>query len=108
MSTDRCRRRRSIVLDVIDVQSLTQPRPSVTFVVGVQGPGPGQGATTAPADLRRGPAPPGPQAQNRMALGVKGGGMWGQWYTLSPPPPVGEMPKTRLTRSEGPPTPSPG
>ena len=52
--------------------------------------------------------PPGPQAQNRMALGVKGGGMLGQWYTLSPSPPVGEMPKTRLTRSEGPPTPSPG
>ena len=50
----------------------------------------------------------GPQAQNRMALGVKGGGMWGQWYTLSPPPPVGAMPKPRLTRSEGPPTPSPG
>ena len=77
----------------------------------------------SPADLRRGPAPPcpglrrpgdpgvhppGPQAQNRMALGVKGGGMWGQWYTLSPPPPVGAMPKPRLTRSEGPPTPSPG
>ena len=38
--------------------------------------------------------PPGPQAQNRMALGVKGGGMLGQWYTLSPPPPVGAMPKT--------------
>ena len=28
----------------------------------------------------------GPQAQNRMALGVKGDGMLGQWYTLSPPP----------------------
>ena len=75
--------------------------------------GPGPGATTAPADLRRPRAirestPPGPQAQTRMALGVKGGGMLGQWYTLSPPPPVGEMPKTRLTRSEGPPTPSPG
>ena len=56
----------------------------------------------------RGPAPPGPQAQNRMALGVKGGGMLGQWYTLSPPPPVGAETKTGLTRSEGPPTPSPG
>ena len=52
--------------------------------------------------------PPGPQAQNRMALGVKGGGMLGQWYTLSPTPPVGEMPKTRLPRSEAPPTPSRG
>ena len=51
---------------------------------------------------------PPPQAQNRMALGVKGGGMLGQWYTLSPTPPVGEMPKTRLTRSEAPPTPSRG
>ena len=70
--------------------------------------GPGPGATTAPADLRPAPAPPGPQAQNRMALGVKGGGMLGQWYTLSPPPPVGAMPKTRLTRSEAPPTPSRG
>ena len=37
--------------------------------------------------------PPGPQAQNRMALGVKGGGMLGQWYTLSPPPPVGQCQK---------------
>ena len=54
------------------------------------------------------PTPPGPQAQNRMALGVKGGGMLGQWHTLSPPPPVGAMPKLRLTRPEGPPTPSPG
>ena len=52
--------------------------------------------------------PPGPQARNRMALGVKGGGMLGQWYTLSPPPPVGAMQKPRLPRSEGPPTPSPG
>ena len=33
MSTDRYLRRRSIVLDVIDAQSLTKPRPSVTFVV---------------------------------------------------------------------------
>ena len=78
---------------------------------GVQGPGPG--ATTSPADLRPAPAPPGPQAQNRMAqnrmaLGVKGGGMLGQWYTLSPSPPVGAMPKTGLTRSEAPPTPSRG
>ena len=47
-------------------------------------------------------------AWSDRALGVKGGGMLGQWYTLSPPPPVWEMPKTRLTRSEGPPTPSPG
>ena len=47
-------------------------------------------------------------AWSDRALGVKGGGMLGQWYTLSPTPPVGEMPKTGLTRSEGPPTPSRG
>ena len=43
-----------------------------------------------------------------MALGVHGAGMLGQWYTLSPTPPVTAMAKTRLTRSEAPPTPSPG
>ena len=74
--------------------------------------GPGPGATTAPADLWRGPGspvpglrspgdpgvhPPGPQAPNRMALGVKGAGcgasgtpclrprLWGNAKTPSNP-----------------------
>ena len=36
MSRDHYRRRRSIVLDVIDAQSLNQPRRSVTCVVDLQ------------------------------------------------------------------------